>query len=1347
MVRWLMLATATLVAVCVLGEMRVGASGKSAANGIVAGSTRASVAAGRAHSVIALPDGRVIAWGAGRRGQIGDGGTVDRWTPTQVSAVPGTMTVAAGAAHTMALTTTGEVYAWGANAHGRLGDGTEQRRLRPVRIAGLPRVVAIAAGRAHSLALTSDGRVFAWGYNAKGQLGIGGRADALTPRQITGLPVTVAIAAGSLHSLAVTSDGRVFAWGSNESSRLGDDTTTDRLRPVRIAVTDVIAVAGGGAHSLALARSGEVFAWGRNANGQLGIGGTTNASRPTLVGGLVATAIAAGRQFSAAIRTDGHVAAWGANASGQLGDHTTQRRVRPVTVAGVEAVASLALGAAHAIAVTRTGVVQAWGEGGSGRLGSGDETDATTAETIESDIPGWGGEDPTPAVAPDAPTIVPVGGIYPAAQTVTIAAARADDVIRFTIDGSDPTPTSPVYSAPLRIDSSARITARAYSAGGLASPARTADYIIDLVPPTISVTTAPPLTGGWMQTPVTVSFVCDDNVGIAVCPEPVIVSDDAVAREVSGTAVDRAGHRATARVTLNVDLRPPFLRITEPPDHSTSSAAEVVIAAVADDAASGVVGAWCNSAPVQVSAGQFRCRVTLSPGRNQVVVRAIDAAGRSTSAAVTVDRVGTPTQLLLTPATRALEVNQVAHLALRDEFGASVEGASWTSSEPAIVSLSTDEPPVLTALAIGQVMIRAEKDGLVAESSINVLPAFVPGDVRWTVPVTPGYSEWTPLVANRVAPDSPYLFAVETQASGSALVRGLDDQGRVSWTQQVQGMPLLSDAYGGIVAGEWADTSTEGAYRAFTRIGGGTTSAWRFDSSGTLDPPAQSFDGTIFALEYLPGPPTSNGMATRDKYALVLDGADGRVLSRLLLQADVDQFVSEHDGTMDDTRFPSVPCQSGRYTSPPETQGPFAGADGRGYLLVRRYTLHKRGPCEDPPHAFSDRTIEQALDLMILSRDAAARTVPVYSTSCVGTPSAPVPCDYPMYTLQLMPDGIGGTLVLWQHGIQVVGNETIIERSLTRVDEDEAVVHRAVTEEFRLQLVGQGGMALAFDERWSAMDVRTGGLQWTSALDNLGVIGARPDGGLATYDVNTLELKIIDNTGQIESTQPFSIDSPIGNLEGNWIGLKSSEVTAVVGDFADATRFAAYDQQTGQQRTREPGIGIYAKTHLAVHDLGTIPESVIRYRHVSLRVVPHDQPYWAERMADRFSGRDLFGNGFFTIGAGPGGDISLSCGGTLRAGISRESDITAPPRDPLERLPSPPSQERQVIEQLLAATSAYRNDLTYDCFPESHPGTFNSNSFVAGLLGVVELPEPRIPRALFWLFPGWATPVPAGSFQ
>ncbi len=1309
---------------------------------------RGSVAAGRSHSLIATPDGRVSAWGAGGRGQIGDGELADRWTPVAVPDLGGIVAVTAGAAHTVAVTLDGAVYSWGANTFGRLGDGTRLRRARPVHVAGLTNVTMAAAGGAHTLALTADGHVFAWGRNTNGQLGIGTTVASLAPVQVPGLVDIAAIAAGDSHSLAVTRSGRLFAWGHNQFSMLGDGTTTDRVRPVAIEIRDVVAVAGGASHSLALLRDGSVFSWGRGLNGELGTGSTRVAAAPARIPGLEAAAIAAGRRFSAAVRRDGRVMAWGANESGQLGEETVMRRLRPGVVDGVSSVATIALGAAHAIAVTTAGDVVTWGAGESGQLGSGSPLDNSAPSEIISDIPDWGlSPDGNPA-PPAPPDISPGTGIYPQAQMIALAGVRPTDLIRFTLDGSEPTDTSMVYTSPFLLADSATVTARTYSAQGEQSSVRAATFTIDTVAPTIAVSTSPPLGDGWMTTPVTVTFQCADNIAIASCPQPVLVTTDGAAQLISATAVDLAGHQSTASVSLNLDLQPPALAVTEPADRSAIAADVVQVIGMARDLASGLADVRCNGRPAETLDGAVRCSIQLHPGRNDIILHAVDAAGHNASTAISVTRQGAPTALRLTPGARTMILGENALMSLRDDFGAAVDDAAWSSSDDAVVVLSESDPPVLTAVGIGSTTIVADKDGLQAIASIEVRPGRSAGDTRWTVPALPGLAAEPPLFTNRVDASVPEMFTVETERWGEATLRAVSSDGKVLWQQHSPGLPLMGDSHGGVLIGVLSDVNQGSDYRAYLRLGGGTAPAWRYESSGALSRPAQANDGTIYAIEYLFGGVNRDGDEIWDKHAVMLEGATGRVIGRTLLRREVDEFVSDRDGVVIPLQ-PPLHCRSLYYDYAPETVGPVVGGDGRGYLIVRRHEVHKQGGCTPPFQSRPDRLIDMGLDLVVLSPTASPQTIPLFSTSCVGTEGTVLPCDLPVRAFQVMPDGIGGTLVTWERGTRMAGRAVVVERSLTRINAGGGLDERLVAPQFWLEMIGQNGTAITFDDGWKAIDVTTGEVRWASPLTDLAPLAARPDGGLAALDLTSGELQLTAANGAVQHAQPFGLHWSAVHRSDAWIGVRGNALTAVLGDFDDATRFSALDLTTRQQRVRMPGVGIWLKTHSA---FGPAP-----FQHSSLRVTPFNQD-WLLANRSMFEncvpessclplGEDVFGNRFFTIGAGTGeDDTNIQCNGLLTKGFNRPKDISAVPAQPLLELPIEFSLQPTLIGSLLERFGNYADQLGYYCFPEERPGFYNSNSFIHGLLHAASVSHDETPPTLLPV-PGWLTAVPMAAFD
>jgi hypothetical protein len=121
------------------------------------------VSAGFLSSSALRSDGTLFTWGDNELGQLGDGTTTSRSTPEPVPGLTGVTQVSAGFWHVLAIAGAGHsVWAWGDNSGTEIGDGTSVNRLSPVQLS-LSGVARVDAGVFESAAIRPDGTLLAWG--------------------------------------------------------------------------------------------------------------------------------------------------------------------------------------------------------------------------------------------------------------------------------------------------------------------------------------------------------------------------------------------------------------------------------------------------------------------------------------------------------------------------------------------------------------------------------------------------------------------------------------------------------------------------------------------------------------------------------------------------------------------------------------------------------------------------------------------------------------------------------------------------------------------------------------------------------------------------------------------------------------------------------------------------------------------------------------------------------------------------------------------------------------------------------------------------------------------------------
>ena len=242
-------------------------------------------------------DNRLLAWGNGSDGRIGNGSTSNQNLPVYVktnsSTILENVIMVDGGDNTCYCLVDddgdgfGTVYSFGRANGCMLGrDGNTSYALPIVKADGTPldNIVDIAAGDVHGTAIDKDGYVWVWGNNWGG-CAPGNNYATIVEGGETGEPYLQAksIAGGNGFNMAVTLDGHLVTWGCNGATdhsggNLGNGTTTNSPTPVYVRVSstmlldNVATVSRGNAWGFARKNDNSIWTWGSNKYGVLGIG-------------------------------------------------------------------------------------------------------------------------------------------------------------------------------------------------------------------------------------------------------------------------------------------------------------------------------------------------------------------------------------------------------------------------------------------------------------------------------------------------------------------------------------------------------------------------------------------------------------------------------------------------------------------------------------------------------------------------------------------------------------------------------------------------------------------------------------------------------------------------------------------------------------------------------------------------------------------------------------------------------------------------------------------------------------------------------------------------------------------
>ena len=342
-------------------------------------------------------DGSAVCWGGNGSGQLGDGTTIERVTPTPVATTIRGTAIDSGYENACIRSTTGTVLCWGDNGSGQLGaTSVGPVSNTPVTIPGVSNAVEVSVGGGflqsigkygHVCSRASSGSVVCWGSNHWGELGDGTTMSRFLPSSPRGLSGVVQIETSQSNTCAITSAGgtrTLKCWGANESGQVGNGATVATvLTPATIAFTSPLQVALGPTHACAVRTTGTMACWGANGSGQLGRGSMTGRNTPGDVAGITdGVRVVVGDAHSCVLRATGEVDCWGTNNLGQLGNGTTSAATRPVAVSGITDAVDIAGGANHTCARLRGGAIVCWGSNLHAQVGDGSTVSRLTPVAV-----------------------------------------------------------------------------------------------------------------------------------------------------------------------------------------------------------------------------------------------------------------------------------------------------------------------------------------------------------------------------------------------------------------------------------------------------------------------------------------------------------------------------------------------------------------------------------------------------------------------------------------------------------------------------------------------------------------------------------------------------------------------------------------------------------------------------------------------------------------------------------------------------------------------------------------------------------------------------------------------------
>ncbi len=360
------------------------------------------------------PDNRLSCWGDNTNGQIGDGTTANKNTPTGVQGGGTWKTVAVAEDHACGIRFDDTLWCWGNGVNAPVQE-SQHLYWQSVAVAGTNScavdsndnlycwtsvvsgftpilqqnsVNLYGLGLTHQCFINSVGQLFCWGTNDRGQAGSGNGnigTNVLFPTEVVGGGTWIKLSVAAKNSCGIKTDNTLWCWGYNTDAQAGSQDYVDEYGLIDVGQPTQVFLGGtwkdvvvGATHSCGIKTDNSLWCWGDPTNGQVGSGvdiSDGSGHFRQVAGGDLWKKVSVGYDSTCGIKTDNTLWCWGRNNWGQLGDGTVITRTVPTLVSGggtwksVE-VAKYATGG-YACGIKSDDVLMCWGYNNVGQAGVG----------------------------------------------------------------------------------------------------------------------------------------------------------------------------------------------------------------------------------------------------------------------------------------------------------------------------------------------------------------------------------------------------------------------------------------------------------------------------------------------------------------------------------------------------------------------------------------------------------------------------------------------------------------------------------------------------------------------------------------------------------------------------------------------------------------------------------------------------------------------------------------------------------------------------------------------------------------------------------------------------------------